>query len=58
MTTYSGLVLIDRYVRLLRLHHRIRRKLRGFRFKGDYSVWNLLVLVVLMLMVGGSASAT
>jgi hypothetical protein len=26
--------------------------LRDFRFKGDYSVWNLLVLVVLMLMVG------
>lgn len=52
MTTYSGLALIDRYVRLLRLHHRVREKLSGFGFRGDYSIWNLVVLVVLMLMVG------
>ena len=52
MTSYSGLALVDRYLRLLDLHGRVREKLRHFSFRGDYGIWNLVVLVVLILIVG------
>lgn len=37
MTTYSGLTLIDHYLRLYGIRHRPKKAMRGYGFKGDYS---------------------
>jgi hypothetical protein len=52
MTTYSGLTLIDHYLRLYRIHTRIKQTFNAYRFKGDYSVGDILFILLIMLLLG------
>lgn len=52
MTTFSGLVLIDHYLRLYRIHQRVRKTFKSFHFKGDYGIADILMCLLIMLMVG------
>ena len=52
MTTYSGLTLIDHYFRLYKIHHRLINSMQPYGFKGDYSIGNILFLLLVMLLIG------
>jgi len=52
MTTYSGLSLIDHYFKLYRIHYRIKETFKSYGFKGDYSVGDILFIVLIMLLLG------
>ena len=52
MTTYSGLTLIDHYLRLYRIHTRIKQAFKAYGFKGDYSIGDVLFILLIMLIVG------
>ncbi len=52
MTTYSGLTLIDHYFRLYRIHARIKQAFTSYGFKGDYSVSDILFVILIMLLIG------
>lgn len=52
MTTYSGLTLIDHCLRLYRIQHRLKKAMNGYGFKGDYSIGDILFVLLIMLFVG------
>ena len=52
MTTYSGLTLIDHYFRLYRIHSRIKQTCKLYGFKGDYSIGDILLVLLIMLLLG------
>lgn len=52
MTTYSGLSLVDHCLGLYRIHSRIRQSFRSYGFKGDYSVADILYVVLIVLLLG------
>ena len=52
MTTYSGLTLIDHYFRLYRIHDRIKQTFTSYDFKGDYSIGDILFVILIMLLIG------
>jgi hypothetical protein len=53
LTSYGGLELLRRYVRLLDLHRRIRRAFSAYDLGGDYGAGRLILLVIALLVVGG-----
>ena len=52
MTTYSGLMLVDHYLRLYGIHARIKQTFKSYGFKGDYSIGDILFVVLIMLLLG------
>jgi hypothetical protein len=52
MATYSGLTLIDHYLRLYEIHRRLKKAMHGHGFKGDYSIGDILFVLLIMLLVG------
>jgi hypothetical protein len=52
MTTFSGLVFIDHFVRLYKIHSRVNKAFKYYEFKGDYSVGDILFTLLIMLLVG------
>jgi hypothetical protein len=52
MTTYSGLTLIDHYLRLYHIHSRIKQTFKAHGFKGDYSIGDILFILLILLLVG------
>ena len=52
MTSYSGLVLIDHFLRLYAIHQRIKKTFKSYGFKGDYCVGDILFTLLIMLLIG------
>jgi hypothetical protein len=52
MTTYSGLTLVDHYFRLHQIHSRIKQTCKSYGFKGDYSIGDILFVILIMLLLG------
>jgi len=52
MTTYSGLTLVDHYFRLYNIHRRIKQAFKSYDFKGDYSIGDILFVMLVMLLIG------
>ena len=52
LTTYSGLVLIDHYFRLFKTHSRIRKAFKRYSFSGDYSICDILFVLLNMVLLG------
>lgn len=52
MTTYSGLSLVDHYFRLYQIQCRIKQTFKTYGFKGDYSIGDILFVILIMLMLG------
>lgn len=52
MTTFSGLTLIDHYLRLYGIHYRLKKAMNGHGFRGDYSIGDILFMLLIMLLVG------
>ena len=52
MTTYSGLVLIDHFLRLYGIHRRIKKSFRTYRFDGDYGIGDILFVLLIMILLG------
>lgn len=52
MTTYSGLVLVDHFLKLYKIHSRIKETFRCYKFRGDYSIGDILFVLLMMILVG------
>jgi hypothetical protein len=52
MTTYSGLVLIDHFLRLYGIHRRIKKSFKTYHFDGDYGIGDILFVVLIMVLLG------
>jgi hypothetical protein len=52
MTTFSGLTLIDHYLRIYRIHRRLKQCLKGHGFKGDYNIGDILFILLVMVFIG------
>jgi hypothetical protein len=52
MTTYSGLNLISHYFRLYQIHFRIKQTFKTYGFKGDYSIGDILFVILIMVLLG------
>jgi len=52
MTTYSGLTLVDHYLRIYKIHRRLKDTLNCYGFKGDYSIGDILFILIVMLLIG------
>jgi len=52
MTTYSGLSLVDHYFRMYQIHSRIKQTFKSYGFKGDYSIGDILFVMLIMLLLG------
>ena len=52
MTTYSGLTLVDYYLRIYKIHRRLKDTLNSYGFKGDYSIGDILFILIVMLLIG------
>jgi hypothetical protein len=52
MTTYAGLTLIDHYLRLYRIHSRLKQAVKSYGFKGDYGIGDILFLLLIMILIG------
>lgn len=52
MTTYSGLTFIDHFLRLHKIHRRIKGSLRSYKFKGDYNIGDILYVLLISFFVG------
>ena len=53
LTSYSGLELLDRFLRALDLDGRLRRVFAGQRITGDYSLSSMIRLLLGLLWIGG-----
>lgn len=53
ITSYSGLELFRRFLRLIGLHRRVRRAFARYSIRGDYTCLDLLLVVIALLIVGG-----
>jgi hypothetical protein len=52
MTSYCGLNLIDHYLKLYQINFRLRQTLKSFGFKGDYSIGDILWILLIMILIG------
>jgi hypothetical protein len=52
LTSFSGLELVKRYFRLLRLNERIREHLGRYGLRGDYPYYKMVLLVIGILILG------
>lgn len=52
MATFSGLTLIDHYLRVYRIHRRLKDTMKDYGFKGDYSIGDILFVLLVMLLIG------
>jgi len=52
LTSYGGLELLRRYLRLLDLHRRLRVAFQAYGFRGDYGAPRLVLLIMALLVVG------
>lgn len=52
MTTYSGLVFVDHFLRLYKIHSRIKETFRCYTFSGDYSIGDILFVLLMMILIG------
>ena len=52
MTTYSGLTLIDYYLRLYKIHHRLKKTTAAYGFRGDYAIGDILFILLIMILLG------
>jgi hypothetical protein len=52
MTTYAGLTLIDHYLKLYRIHLRLKRTVKSYGFKGDYGIGDILFIMLIMILIG------
>ena len=52
MTTFSGLTLIDHYLRVYRIHQRLKDTMKEYGFKGDYSIGDILFVLLVMVLIG------
>ncbi len=52
MTTYSGLTLVEHYLRLFKIHQRLSNAFKNYNFSGDYKIGHILYLLLIMLLVG------
>ncbi len=52
LTTYSGLVLVDHFFRLYKIHSRVKETFRRYKFSGDYSIGDILFVLLIMILVG------
>jgi hypothetical protein len=52
MTTYSGLTLIDHYLRIYGIHRRLKKSLKTYGFKGDYTIGDIVFILLIMLLIG------
>jgi hypothetical protein len=53
LTSYSGLELLDRFLRTIDLDGRVRGMFGKLRFSGDYSLSSMVRLLVALLWIGG-----
>ena len=53
LTSYGGLELLRRYVRLVDLHRRLRESFRAYGLGGDYGGARLVFLLLALWVVGG-----
>ena len=53
LTSYSGLELLKRFFRTIRLNSRVRKAFRSHDLGGDYSVTGMILLLMAILFVGG-----
>ena len=49
ITTYAGLTLIDHYLRLYRIHSRLKRTVKRYGLKGDYGIGDILFILLIMI---------
>ncbi len=52
MTTYSGLTLVEHYLRLYKIHQRLSNAFKKHHFTGDYKIGHVLYLLLIMLLLG------
>jgi hypothetical protein len=52
LTSYSGLELVKRYFRMLRLNERVREHLGRYGLRGDYPYYKMVLLVIGMVILG------
>ena len=52
MTTYSGLTFIDHFLRLYKIHSRVKETFKRYDFKGDYCVGDILFMLLIMVLIG------
>lgn len=52
LTTYSGLVLVDHFFRLYKIHSRVKETFRRYNFSGDYSIGDILFVLLIMILLG------
>lgn len=52
LTSFSGLELVKRFLRLLRLNERIRGHLGRYGLRGDYPYYKMVLLVIGMVILG------
>lgn len=52
MTSYSGLTLIDYYLRIYNIHNRLKKATKNYGFRGDYSMGDLLFVLLMMVLIG------
>jgi len=52
LTSYSGLELIQRYFKMIKLNSRIKEKVRLFKYRGDYPTYKLILLILAALALG------
>jgi hypothetical protein len=53
LTSYSGLELLDRFLRRIDLDRRLRRAFTQHRVAGDYSLTSMIRLLLALLWIGG-----
>lgn len=53
LTSYSGLELIKRYFRIIRLGSRINQAFRDHEMRGDYAMADMVLVLIAIWLVGG-----
>ena len=53
ITSYSGLELFRRYVRLIDLHRRVQRSFRDQHLSGDYGLFSMMLVFFVLWLTGG-----
>ena len=52
ITSYSGMQLVKLYFEIIGLYHRIKATFRQFDFAGDYSIADIIVVMLLIKIIG------
>lgn len=53
VSSYSGLELFRRYFRLINLNNRIRKAFRVYKFNGDYTIVDYVLVFIALWLTGG-----